>query len=115
MAQDDFLIIVYKFLKRLYSDLKSGTQSDLAEIVSDKQMFPINDSYWAAILEDLTKKGYIQGASVQRLSKENVRIISGNDFRITMDGVEYLTENSTMRKIADVVGGIAGAVVSFIK
>lgn len=51
-------------------------------------------------LEELTEKKLISGASVVRGGRGNsVRIIFCNDARITMDGEEYLLQNSTLMKL----------------
>lgn len=65
----------------------------------------ITDNRWIAIMEQLVSYGYIDGVSVKRSADGAVTISECNP-RITIDGLEYLAENSLMRKAANMAKGI---------
>lgn len=105
MAKNDYFSIVYKLLAILYDNLKDGVKTDLKAILNDNETFPINQPYWIAVFEDLIEKGYIKGVSVVPVVGNGKRIQETRDgIRITMDGVGYLSNDSTMNKAAKVWG-----------
>lgn len=105
MAKNDYFSIVYKLLAILYDNLKDGLKPDLKAILNDTEIFPIDQTYWIAVFEDLIDKGYIKGVSVVTVVGNSKRIQETRDgIRITMDGVEYLSNDSTMNKAAKVWG-----------
>lgn len=69
----------------------------------------ISHQRWLAIMEMLAADGYIDGISVKR-SADGMIAVSVSAPRITLHGLEYLQENSLMRKAAEVAKGIAGAI-----
>ena len=100
MAKDDMHMIAYKVLSYLYSCLKLGDAPDEAVYSHDGTLFKIPESYWVAVMEELVAKGYIVGFKTQG-TWGGPQIVVRNEPRITMDGVEYLQENSMMRKAAN--------------
>ena len=59
-----------------------------------------------AILEMLLKKGYIDGIAIKKyVDKES--ILGLGNIKITVDGLEYLEDNSLMKKAANLAKGIA--------
>ena len=57
-------------------------------------------------MEMLTAEGYIDGVSLKRTLDGDVAVSVSNP-RITLKGLEYLPENSLMKKAADLAKGIA--------
>ena len=57
-------------------------------------------------MEMLTAEGYIDGGSLKRTLDGDVAVSVSNP-RITLKGLEYLQENSLMKKAADLAKGIA--------
>ena len=105
MAKNDYFAIVYKLLATLYDKLKDGVKPDLKAILNDEDTFPIDQAYWIAVFEDLIEKGYINGVVVVRVVGNGKRIQETRDgIRITIDGVEYLENNSLMKKALEVWG-----------
>lgn len=109
MAADDMHVVMYKILAYLYECMKSGEKPVRANI--ECTAFGINKLYWSSIFAELAERGYVKG----------VRIIHGDYWdevyisepRITMAGVEFMMENSMMkralafiREIKDTVPGI---------
>ena len=100
MAKDDYHVIVYQILAYLYRSLKEGTEIDEKMILPGSKILKIdiNDKYYAYIIENLLKCGYISGPVVIHVWG-NARIVEGMcNAEITPAGIEYLTENSTIRK-----------------
>lgn len=61
-----------------------------------------------AILEMLLKKGYIDGITVKKyVDEEYSTILKLENIKITVDGLEYLEDNSLMKKAANLAKGIA--------
>ena len=106
MAKDDYLSIVYKLLQILYEDLKAGEKTCLKDIMNDSDTFPVGHDYWIAIFEDLLDKGYIKNVEIMGIANSGKKKIAENraGIRITMDGVEYLENNGSMKKMRDVWG-----------
>lgn len=69
----------------------------------------ISEQRWAAIMEMLVTEGYIAGMAVSR-SRDGEVVISESNPRITLRGLEYLSDNSLMQKAAKIAKGIAEAI-----
>lgn len=66
----------------------------------------ISQQRWTAIMEMLLSKGYICGVSFTRSVGGKITL-SVSSPRITLRGLEYLKENSVMRKVTNAAKGIA--------
>lgn len=96
MAKDDFFRLVFIILTELYEAKKQGSRINV-EAISSKR-FHISDSYWLDILSELQSEGYVRGLLIGKT--KTGRIVSGlEDIDITMKGIEYLQENSKMKKV----------------
>lgn len=94
--------IIYKILKKLEKamDLDEFTLDDISA-----QVLKVGESRWAAIMEMLYENGYVSGITVQRSADGDIQIRESS-VRITLKGLEYLSENSFMKKAANVTKGI---------
>lgn len=98
---DDFFEIVYIILTELYACMKKGVNANLDAISCDR--FGINPGYMMEILWNLKEKNYITGIQINT-SEAGTRLINSYDkIKITMDGIEYLQDNSKMKKIYEKV------------
>ena len=70
----------------------------------------ISENRWTAIMEMLGKEGYIDGIFIKRSSGGDA-VVSIPDLRITLKGLEYLEENSMMKKAGNIVKGIADVII----
>lgn len=96
MAKDDYFKILYVILKELYEAKKDGKKVCLDLISPDR--FKIPEGYWLDIVCEATDNGYIKGFKY-RITKTG-RVVSGlEDMNITMSGIEFLQENSMMKKV----------------
>ena len=97
MAKDDYFVLAYRILSYLYACFKAGERPDMDCISADVLHIPVG--YWFNIMRSLTEEGYIVGlvfpASIG--SAVSVKVI---DLRITQKGIEFLQENSMMKKAA---------------
>ena len=69
----------------------------------------LSEQRWTIIMEMLITEGYINGMNVKRTFDDDV-ILSVSNPRITLKGLEYLQENSLMKKAADIAKGIADCI-----
>lgn len=94
---------VYKILSTLEKSM------DLAEVnmeLLDHNALGIKKERWNRYIEMMLDVGYIKGAVIRKDITGNVRV-ECNDLRITLKGLEYLQENSVMRKIYNTAKGIS--------
>lgn len=65
----------------------------------------VSDERWARYIEMLVDAGYIKGVTV-KMNVFDETVIDAKNIRITLKGLEYLQENSIMRKIYNTAKGI---------
>lgn len=94
--------IIYKLLKILRTSM--DYEEFDKELISNTAL-GISEAKWEYIIEMLVNDGYITGVTVQRMMGDvaNIKI---NRPRITLKGLEYLEENSLMKKAAAIAKGI---------
>jgi hypothetical protein len=98
---DNFKII-YRILKILENAM-DVEEFDAAALSPDA--LGISHARRNAIMEMLIAEGYIAGAVVVRsLGGRGIKL---SDVRITLKGLEYLNDNSVMKKAAAIAKGIA--------
>ena len=108
MAKDDYQVIVCKILKYLYEILKKGESPDTTKL--NHLVLDINESYWNYIIEQLVNEEYIQGLIRMQIDGRKDLFRGFENIRITPKGIEYLTENSTMKKITKALPKFGSAV-----
>lgn len=101
MAKDDFFVIAYKFMAYLYACMKAGEEPQYEEISPER--FCISEKYWYDIITNLYNKGYIDGVKEIHTPWSKQIIYRTVNPVITMDGIAFLEENSTMAKAKDVL------------
>ena len=99
---DNFRVI-YRILRYLEKALDYDEPN--MDCISAKAL-KLSDQRWVALMEMLSKEGYIDGFSVQR-TVDGSNLISSSTPRITLKGLEYLQENSLMKKAAELAKGVA--------
>jgi hypothetical protein len=98
MEREDYLLLAYRILSYLYAHFKAGERPDMDCISAD--VLNIQAGYWFNIMRSLTEEGYIVGL-VFPASIGSAASIKAIDPRITQKGIEFLQENSMMKKAAD--------------
>lgn len=97
MASDDMHVIMYKILCYLYKCMKDGVEPDLSMVRFDGPMLGgIPELYWRRIMQQLVDGGYVGGVSVSYF--DNAPQVLMRSPYVTLDGVEFLQENSMMAK-----------------
>lgn len=109
MASDDMLVIVYKILRYLYQCMKSGEQPDVRQISNSGGMFEIPYGYWSVIIDEVVSKGLVKGVTVTKTWGGDI-VVKMTAPYVTMDGVQYLEENSAMRRVAELLKDVKGSI-----
>lgn len=99
MAKDDMHVVIFKILAYVYDCMKSGKPVDKAVIGYETLEIP--EQYWTQIMRELVDHVYVSGITVRSTTVKDVVLIS--DPKVTLDGVEFLMENSMMAKAARLV------------
>ena len=53
MAKDDYFVLVYRILAYLYYCVKEGVKPDMTYLTYNTEHFPICESYWEYIIENI--------------------------------------------------------------
>lgn len=111
MPKNDYFKIVYMILTVLYKYKKDNKILDLNEIAPET--LKIDEAYRNEILEDLLDAGYIKGFKIKNYICGKV-LDNLEDIKITMQGIEYLQDNSKMKKVGEILKEVKDW-VAFIK
>jgi hypothetical protein len=103
MAKDDYFVIVYKILRTLRAAMKVE-EFDPEQI--SPEILRIGVEYWEQILIMMYEEGYIKGVKPIPILGRPTKGVKVGAIRITQKGLEYLQENSMMKKVSDLVKGI---------
>lgn len=93
---------VYKILSQLEKDLDKD-QPNLEQVSAEALC--ISERRWISYIEMMADVGYIKGARIVRDVTGDVNIDCSN-MKITLRGLEYLQENSIMRRMYKAAKGI---------
>lgn len=107
---EDFRII-YRILKNLQKSM------DLEEIDKDSissEALKISEPRWCRIVAMLIHEGYITGAETWNSMTQSYPRVALTRPEITLKGLEYLQENSLMKKAANLARGIVETVTDVI-
>ena len=100
----------FKAIYRILRYLEKAMDYDEPDMEAiSAEALGITKQRWAALLEMLVRSGYIDGVSVKR-STDGTFLLSVSLPRVTLSGLEYLKENSMMRKAANIAKGIADVI-----
>lgn len=106
MPKDDYFAIIYKILQYLYDCKRIGSAPDLELFSYDSPAIGINEKYWRSIMLDLAEEGYIKGLALIPTIGNAMPGFKITNIEITMQGIQYLHENSMMNKAAGAVKSI---------
>jgi len=93
---------VYKILSSLEAAMDCP-QFDISQISAEK--LKVSEERWARYIEMVIDVGYIKGVRVYENVIGETRV-EGKGIRITLKGLEYLQENSMMKRIYRTVKGV---------
>ena len=94
---------VYKILTALEKAMDLP-EFDIMQVGPD--VLGVTPERWSRYLEMMADVGYIKGVSIHRDILGELRVDAKN-IRITLKGLEYLQENTVMRKIYNAAKGIS--------
>ena len=94
MGSNAFFTVAYKILSSLKYCYEHGEQPDPG-VINERTLL-ISKAQYVEILRMLSDHNYIEGVTFTH-TKEGV-LYSFQDARITIEGLEYLAENSMMQK-----------------
>lgn len=104
MAKDDYCVIVYQILSYLYQCLKKGQKVEEKNLMPCNQYFQINENYWKYIIYNMKKYDLIDGITLINIDGMDLPHIANLDeCFITPNGIEYLCDNSFMKKAMEFV------------
>ena len=109
MLMDNFKII-YKILFTLERSM------DLEKFNPDSispEALKISDERWNKYMEMLLDAGYIKGVKIQKYVAGGTSV-DIDDIRITLKGLEYLSENSIMQRLYKAANGISSVVLPLV-
>ena len=110
IAKNDYFVVVYRILAYLYACFRAGESPDMDMFGPDA--LRINNGYWANVMESISNEGYVTGVSLAHRVGSAPGIKLAN-LKITQRGIEYLQENSAMRKAADFLKSVKDVVPGF--
>lgn len=99
----DNFTVIYKILSSLEKSL------DMEEIDTDRispKTLGISEERWKKYIEMLVDAGYIKGISIKKYT-DGQMIVNVEGIRITLKGLEYLSENTIMQRMYKAAKGIA--------
>lgn len=102
MSNDDMRVIIYKILTYLYECMKQGKKPSFDLMKAESQLLHIPQPYWYDVLEEMIDAGYIKG--IRRYSNIIESGWEDEGIRITLKGVEFLEEDSAMKRAKDFLG-----------
>lgn len=92
---------IYRILATL---LKYSGREDFDNKLISAEKLKIPFAEWEQLMIMLQKKGYVEGVVyTQTLSDRFPHIVDIDRVSITLDGIEYVEENSTMKKIGEML------------
>lgn len=114
MAKDDFAVIMAKILIYLYARLKGKNKIPENKYLHPmSKEFPVNEEYFNYILDEMQENGYIH-MNVEKAWGGDVIMRDINGIKITYKGIEYLQDNSKIRKIAKTIP-MAASIIELFK
>lgn len=90
-------VVMYKLLAYIYDCMKKGEEPRARAIAHDGDMLSIPYPYWASIVKSMVDRGYVDGFVVTEAMGGDL-IVNAYSPRVTLEGVEFLQENSMMAK-----------------
>lgn len=99
MAKDDYFVIACRILSYLYDCLKKGNDVDIEQISFEK--LNIKQSYYEYIIKHMVQDGYLEGVKFISTIGRKTPACDIDDIMITPKGIEFLEDNSKMKKAVE--------------
>lgn len=95
MAQNDMFVVMYKIIAYLYDCMRMGVDPQQCDYSAEALCIP--ERYWRDVMHELFRNHFITGVTVFPNGFGDVDIKLGRP-RVTMQGVQFASENSMMGK-----------------
>ena len=97
MAQNDMDVIVYKVLAYLYDCMKQGNNPTNDMLSNGSVLFGmIPDRYYTVIWQEMIKNNLVEGVGISNY--DSIEQVVFSNPTITLQGLEYMKENTMMQK-----------------
>lgn len=103
MSNNDMEVIMYKILRYLYECMKKDVAPTKTDLIRDCDLTAIPENYWIQIILELIDNEFVKGIHATS-TKDGIFIQINSNVRITFKGVQFLEENSRMKKVKDFLG-----------
>lgn len=108
----------FKYIYRILKYLEAALDVAAPDITPIKaEALGLSEERWKSLLLMLQKEGYVDGLQFKQYIGEE-SVMQSDKIKVTLKGLEYLEENSMMRKIKDNTSGVvsfAAEVIGTIK
>lgn len=103
MSKNDYFVVAYRILRYLNECFQAGERAEVDMFGPDA--LGINNGYWVNMLESLCNEGYITGVEFPA-AIGSIRSAKVYDARITQKGIEFLEDNTKIKKAAQFLKSI---------
>ena len=104
MADNDYFKVVYRILDTLYAYMQEGLPVNPDAISAEALNIP--EGYQREVVANLLEDGLVRGGEARRYLRQDMPQVNADSLRITTKGVEFLKENSNMRKVYNFLHGV---------
>lgn len=102
MAKDDYFALVYRVLAYLYACMKQQILFEKDTFQAAVKKHVKSEEYFADVLRRMQQDGLITGLSFRKAwGREWLLLSDVEDAEITSKGIEYLEENSAMKRVGE--------------
>lgn len=96
----------FKAVYQILSALEKSMDYEVLDLEAiDHNALGVSRERWCRYIEMMSDVGYIKGVSIKKDISGKTRV-ECSDMRITLKGLEYLQENSVMRKMYNATKGL---------
>lgn len=99
--------IIYRILKTLRNNMD---QEEIDPECISAETLKLTDPRWARLMTMLVEEGYIKGVVVTRSMSSQYPLVRVARPEITLKGLEYLEENTLMKRAANLAKGIKDSI-----
>lgn len=117
MAKDNYDYIVFRILVYLYACLKRKCSYDSRVLTRKVVTEAVQEDYFVDVLRMMQQEGLVEGLTFTRAWGQEFLLVGGlEQLQITAQGIRYLLDNGTMKKIKEkVLKNAAGAMMELVK
>lgn len=102
-------VLTYKILRYANDCMSSGVEPSLEEM---RTMAAGNAVMFAAAMSECRRKELLTGVYVPEYIDSGQPTVQGNHMAITLDGVEFMKENSRMKEVGGKITDLALSAIS---